>query len=61
MTSIVRAPKHGWTNHKVPRSKIEALIEAADREADEQAGDAERLVREARERIQSERLRESER
>lgn len=64
MTSIVRSPKYnakGWPVHTGPRSNIAALIEAADREADEQEGDTERLCREARERIEHERVREQER
>lgn len=64
MTSIVRSPKNyacGWPIHKGPRSNIAALIEAADRDADEQSDDTERLVREARERIEHERQHEAER
>ncbi len=64
MTSIVRSPKNtakGWQVHTGPRSNIAALIEAADREADEQEGDTERFTREARERVQQERMREGER
>ena len=64
MTSIVRSPKYaarGWPVHRGPRSNISAIIEAADQEADEQADDADRLCREARERIEHERRNEAER
>lgn len=64
MTNIVRSPKYtakGWPVHRGPRSNVDALIEAADREADDQSEDADRLCREARQRIQSERMREGER
>lgn len=64
MTSVVRSPKYtakGWPVHRGPRSNVSALVEAAEREIEDTAEDADRLCREARQRIQSERQREGER
>lgn len=65
MTAIVRKFNRigakGWPIHNGPRSNVAAIIEAAEREADEQESDTSRLCREARDRVEQERRRDQER
>lgn len=60
MTSIVRPARFNFDARKRQHrhSVTQGVIEAAERAIDDQSEDADRLVREARERIQSERMRE---
>lgn len=63
MTSIVRPARFNFRNRdrQARQTGTQAVIEAAERAFEDQAEDADRLCREARQRIQSERVRESER
>jgi len=62
MTSIVRPLKHRWTAHQRNRSAGQyAPVSAMERELEDMEQDAERLTREARERIEHERRQEAER
>lgn len=62
MTNIIRSARFDFrARDRHRQTGTQAVIEAAERAVEEQSEDADRLCREARERIQSERLRESER
>lgn len=63
MTSIVRPAKFDFRarDRQARHTGAQGVIEAAERAFEECAEDADRLCREARQRIQSERQREGER
>jgi hypothetical protein len=63
VTSIVRPARFNFRNraNQARDTATQGVIEAAERAFEECAEDADRLCREARERIQSERMREGER
>lgn len=66
MTALVRKFQNfgrikGWPIHKGPRSNVEAMIEAADRDLEEQSDDTARVVGQTLQIIEREKQRDADR